>query len=130
MTISNCIEGGTDIHHIFPERYCKEQNLPSKKWNSIINKTPLHFKTNRSLGGNRPSDYCNSLIDKEIPPECLMQRVESHLIDFDLLLSDDFDAFFISRARKLLVLIEKAMRKKITDKDSEQTIQEYGTSLK
>ncbi|MBO5437767.1 MAG: hypothetical protein J6A23_08895, partial [Thermoguttaceae bacterium] len=84
----------------------------------------------RSLGGNRPSDYCNSLIDKEIPPECLMQRVESHLIDFDLLLSDDFDAFFISRARKLLVLIEKAMRKKITDKDSEQTIQEYGTSLK
>ncbi|MDO4424384.1 MAG: DUF262 domain-containing protein [Planctomycetia bacterium] len=130
MTISNCIEGGTDIHHIFPEKYCKEQNLYSKKWNSIINKTPLHSKTNRSLGGNRPSDYCNSLLNKGIKQENLMQSMESHLIDLNLLLSDDFDTFFISRARKLLGLIEKAMRKEITDKDSEQTIQEYGVSLK
>ncbi len=50
-----------DIHHIFPQSYCEKNNFDKRKWNSIINKTPLSYKTNRKIGGNAPSKYLKAL---------------------------------------------------------------------
>ena len=30
-----------DIHHIFPQAYCKRQGLDKRKWDCVVNKTPL-----------------------------------------------------------------------------------------
>ena len=65
----------------------------------------------------------------EIDEEKLRSRVESHLIDYDLFVIDDFDGYFISRAKTLMKVIEAAMGKSIADKGSEQTINIYGVSL-
>ena len=52
-----------------------------------------------------------------------------HLIDYDAFIRDDFDAYFIDRAKKLLSVIETAMGKTVADKASEQTIEAFGSAL-
>ena len=61
--INSMIES-PDIHHIFPEAFCKKENIPREKYNSIINKTPILPATNRSIGGNAPSKYTKSILKK------------------------------------------------------------------
>ena len=38
-----------DIHHIFPEAWCKNQKIEPAIYNSIVNKTPLASATNSAL---------------------------------------------------------------------------------
>ena len=61
-----------DIHHIFPQDWCKKQGIKPQVYDSIINKTPLSYRTNRIIGGVAPSEYLAKLekgIDKTPPIE-------------------------------------------------------------
>ncbi len=130
MNAAKSMDENPDIHHIFPEDYCRKMNYPQDKWNSIVNKTPLLASTNRSIGGDAPSCYCKKIMDSaEITEDELKARVESNLVDYDSFIVDDFDDYFISRAKAILKIVEKAMGKTIADKDAEQTIQQFGASL-
>lgn len=130
MDIVKSMDESPDIHHIFPEAYCKKMGFDKNKWNSIINKTPLLPASNRQIGGEAPSVYSKSIMKKaEIDAAELKYRVESHLINYDYLISDDFDQYFIARAKAILKVIEDAMGKTISDKGAEQTIKEYGCDL-
>ena len=105
-----------DIHHIFPQDWCKGQGIQSAVFDSIINKTPLSFRTNRIIGGVRPSQYLAKLEagNAETPAiECarLDAFLRSHLVNPDLLRKDDFEAFMQDRQKRLLALIENAMGK-------------------
>jgi hypothetical protein len=46
-----------DIHHILPQDWCKKHGIKPKVYDSIINKTPLSYRTNRIIGGVAPSEY-------------------------------------------------------------------------
>ena len=130
IDIVKSMDEAPDIHHIFPEAYCIKKGYKRDKWNSIINKTPLLPESNRMIGGEAPSVYSKKIMHKaEIDEEKLRSRVESHLIDYDLFVTDDFDGYFIARAKSLMKVIEAAMGKSIADKGSEQTINIYGVSL-
>ena len=130
MDIVKSMDESPDIHHIFPEAYCKKMRFDKNKWNSIVNKTPLLPASNRQIGGDAPSVYSKNIMKKaEINEADLRMRVESHLINYDYLVSDDFDHYFIARAKAILKVIEAAMGKNISDKGAEQTIKEYGCSL-
>jgi len=105
-----------DIHHIFPQKWCKLKNITPAVFDSIINKTPLSYKTNRMIGGVAPSMYLSKLEtgNKTNPPiqeERLNNYLSSHLIDPTLLRADQFDAFMLDRQKRLLALIEKATGK-------------------
>jgi hypothetical protein len=50
-----------DIHHIFPQHWCKDHKIKPKVFDSIINKTPLTYRTNRKIGGVAPSEYLSKL---------------------------------------------------------------------
>src|SRR5215831_1262161 len=50
-----------DIHHIFPQSWCKTHGIQPAAFDSIINKTPLSYKTNRMIGGVAPSEYLRKL---------------------------------------------------------------------
>lgn len=105
-----------DIHHIFPQAWCKGNNLPKDIFDSIINKTPLSYRTNRIIGGDAPSVYLAKLergnpTTPAITRDNLDQYLRSHLIDPALLRADSFDAFMADRQARLLALIEKAMGK-------------------
>ena len=105
-----------DIHHIFPQKWCKSHRIRPAVYDSIINKTPLSYRTNRIIGGVAPSDYLSKLekgsgTTPPIPRDRLNGYLRSHLIDPDLLRADSFDAFLANRQRRLLELIEHATAK-------------------
>lgn len=130
MDIVKSMDESPDIHHIFPEAYCIKMNYKKEKWNSIINKTPLLPASNRQIGGEAPSIYSKKIINQaEIDEDQLKKRVESHLINYSYFINDDFNHYFIERAKSLMKVIELAMGKDIADKGSEQTINLYGCSL-
>ena len=55
------------------------------------------------------------MADANIDEDQLRYRIESNLIDYDALAADDFETYFIDRAKKLLTIIEKAMGKKVAE---------------
>lgn len=105
-----------DIHHIFPQEWCKMQGFKPAVFDSIINKTPLSYRTNRIIGGVAPSEYLAKLESgsRATPPiasEKLDSYLQSHLIDPVILRADKFEAFMEDRQKRLLGLIEQAMGK-------------------
>ena len=130
IDIASSMDKAPDIHHIFPEAYCIKMRYKREKWNSIINKTPLFPASNRQIGGNAPSVYSKHIMRKAgIDEAVLRERIESNLVDYNCFIADDFDGYFIARAKALMKAIEAAMGKTIADKGSEQTINIYGVSL-
>jgi hypothetical protein len=119
-----------DIHHIFPQHWCKQQGIKPAVYDSIINKTPLSYRTNRIIGGVAPSEYIEKLEhgDKKSPaidPKQLDNYLLSHLIDPNIIRNDNFETFMIDRQKRLLTLIAQA-----TGKDAYTgTEQEEGTDI-
>ncbi len=119
-----------DIHHIFPEKWCKENKKESKEYNSIINRTPLSSRTNRILGGKAPSEYLNKIESEAKQPidsATLNARLESHLINPELLREDNYKSFFKARKLALAKLIGDAMGKPIIEIETED--QSWGDEI-
>lgn len=131
IDIVNSMLQTPDVHHIFPEAYCEKVGIKRQKYNSIVNKTPILPETNRAIGGNAPSQYTRAILKKVagLTEDELRQRIESHFVNYDALIANDFDTYFIDRAKKLLDLIESAMGKPVADRNAENTIQLFGASL-
>ena len=130
IEITSYFDLAIDIHHIFPKAYCKSKYKRSL-WNSSVNKAPLSSKTNRIIGGKAPSVYLNN-IEKQsnIDSPRLDEILKTHKIAPDLLRSDAFEKFIRDRASNLLDLIETAMSKRISGRNSDEVIHEYGDTLK
>lgn len=119
-----------DIHHIFPRDYCEKNGLPRQKWNSIVNKTAISYRTNRMIGGAAPSEYLQTIVKKNLVASATLDAyLGTHWIDAGLCRADDFDAFIVDRAKKLLNAIEAATGKTISGRDSDETKAAYGASL-
>jgi hypothetical protein len=104
----------TDIHHIFPQAWCKAKGIDAKRCDSIVNKTPISAGTNRKIGGNAPSVYLASLQKSAKIEDARMDEIlRTHLIDPAALRADDFDRFFEARSQALLAKIKKAMGKTV-----------------
>ena len=115
-------EVNLDIHHIFPQNWCKERGIPYKKYNCILNKTPLSYKANRKFGGDAPSDYLKGIQQEknvDISDEDMDKLIRSHQADPSLLRSDNYDDFVKDRSNRLSVLIEKAMGKSVVKNHTE-----------
>jgi hypothetical protein len=111
-----------DIHHVFPEAWCKSKGIKPEVYNSIVNKTPLSARTNRIVGNVAPSSYLARLEkggekNPAIAADRLSAILLSHEIDVGLLKADGFDAFFADRRGRLLKLIEVAMGKPAVRED-------------
>lgn len=130
MSVTNYIEERSDIHHIFPQDYCIGKNYDKKKWNSIINKTPLFFSTNRYIGGVAPSEYISKIVrNKGLTEQDVLNYASTHYINTELLKTDKFEEFIIDRAIRILDAIEEATGKKITDRASEDVINYFKIDL-
>ena len=111
-----------DIHHVFPEAWCKQRGIKPEVYNSIVNKTPLSARTNRIIGGVAPSTYLARLEKggEQNPPiaiDRLVSILRTHEIDNGVLRANDFDVFFNGRRERLLKLIETAMGKPAVRED-------------
>ena len=119
---------GIDIHHIFPKSYCVSKNYEYLKWDSVINKTPISYSTNREIGGAAPSVYL-ARIEKKVTSGDLRYYLAAHWIDMDDCRTDDFARFIVNRARKILDAIEKATGKPISGRNSDEVKQAFGDHL-
>jgi hypothetical protein len=115
-------EEGVDIHHIFPQKWCGDQKIDVKVYDTVINKTPLTYRTNRIIGGVAPSKYIAKLEngkggieDPSIPPAILDSYIKSHCISVEFLRADNFTEFMVERKKSLLKLIEAATGHNILD---------------
>jgi hypothetical protein len=104
-----------DIHHIFPEKWCKTAGIEPATYNSVINKTALAARTNRQIGGRAPSKYLPA-IEKAagIGAARMDEILGSHCIAPEPLRADRFWDFYAARAEALLRRIEAATGKSIT----------------
>ena len=111
---TNYYDEAIDIHHIFPQKWCEDNNISPNIYNSIINKAPLTAKTNRMIGGAAPSLYLETIKKKsQINDERLSEILTSHLIKKTTLNSDDFETFLDERKEELIFAIESATGKSV-----------------
>lgn len=105
-----------DVHHVFPEKWCKGQRIEKRVYDSIINKTPLSRRSNQSIGGSAPSEYLKRIQkDTGISQASLDDILRSHLIEPHFLRTDDFEGFYAARTLALSALIGSAMGKPVVD---------------
>ena len=104
-----------DIHHIFPEKWCRTFDIEHGTYNSVINKTAISARTNRQIGGRAPSKYL-AAVEKaaDIEHGRMNEILASHCITPEFLRADRFWSFYAARAETLLQRIEGATGKKIT----------------
>jgi len=131
IEITSFFDLAIDIHHIFPTSHCQKQGYSSQKWNSVVNKTPLSARTNRTIGGRAPSEYIAALEGghHKIPPNRVDELLASHKITPLLVRNDELELFIRDRARQLLDLIGAAMGKTITGRGSDEVVKEFGGPL-
>ena len=114
-----------DIHHVFPRAYCQRQGYDERRWNSVVNKTPLSTRTNQILGGDAPSLYLKR-VEQRASAGSISKALVSHAVNEELLRSDQFDEFMRDRAGRLLNLIERATAKAVAGRDSAETNSAFG----
>jgi hypothetical protein len=138
ISIESYFDKKLDIHHIFPRDWCDHESrrIPASKRDTIINKTAISARTNRSIGGRAPSEYLQRLRNSAGCDETRQRHIlETHLIDYDALSGDDFDRFLKSREDALIRQIETVIGKPVArtapqsldasgDSDSEEDAEE------
>jgi hypothetical protein len=96
-----------DIHHIFPQAWAKKNGIPSERYDTIVNKTPIFRETNQIISGGAPSAYLQR-IGGELGTEIkLVSVLATHRIELRHLEADAFDAFYDARKEALALLIEQ-----------------------
>jgi hypothetical protein len=104
-----------DIHHIFPVAWCEKNQINREDFDCIINKTPLSGRTNRIVSGDAPSKYLERVKRyAQVGDDDFKEILISHVLEPELLYSDDFKSFFSDRKERILKRIERAMGKNIS----------------
>lgn len=116
------VDLAVDIHHVFPQKWCNDNGIDDERRESIVNKTTISARTNRTIGGVAPSWYLRTVESRaQIAAERVDELLASHLIPAQKLRADDFDAYFAVRREALCKLVEAAIGKKV-QRDIDQGI--------
>jgi len=111
-------EVALDIHHIFPKAWCEGNGIPRRRYDTIVNKTPISYKANRMIGGIAPSKYLQKIQEHsqvQLDTAAMDQILASHRIPPQQLRIDDFEGFYQQRKQSLLSLIANAMGKQVIE---------------
>ena len=106
-----------DIHHIFPKAWCELNGIVPKRYNSVLNKTPISYKANRMIGGKAPSEYLAQLQGHktvQLDDEGMDAILRSHFINPMSLRSDDYPGFIEARRAQLVEQISEKMGKAVS----------------
>ena len=113
ITVHDLLLNRSDVHHLFPRKYLKEQGLQRGQYNQIANFALTQSEINISIGAKAPSIYFS-----ELEKQCnggkkkyggitdldeLMENLRTHCIPEEIFnsLADNYDQFLEER-RKLM----------------------------
>jgi hypothetical protein len=105
-----------DIHHIFPKAWCDANRITPKRYNSILNKTPISYKANRMIGGKAPNEYLIQLQSNktvQLDNSGMDSILTTHFIDPEPLRQNDYDGFIEARRSLLVKQISNVMGKAV-----------------
>ena len=116
ISVQTYFDEQIDVHHIFPQKWCQEQQLPREEYDCVLNKTALSARTNRIIGDKAPSEYIAKIqsaagIQKERMNEILL----SHRIDSVAIRNNDFHTFLNLRRESIIKLIESVIEKSVVN---------------
>ncbi|MEU6554622.1 DUF262 domain-containing protein [Streptomyces sp. NPDC046915] len=101
-----------DIRQVFPKTWFEHNGVNGLRMTSIVNKTPLSYRAQQTMGTSTPSAYLQSFERHTgSPGDWFDDIVGTHLIDPKPLRADDFEAFYRDRTARLLELVEREMGK-------------------
>ena len=130
IELTSYFDLAVDVHHIFPRDYCRTRPIEERRCNSVVNKAPITARTNRIIGGNAPSVYLAKLEhNHDVERNRLDSILRTHLVDPELLRADDFGGFLLARATRLVDMIERAMGKPVTGRDTDEVVAAFGGPL-
>ena len=105
-----------DVHHVFPQAWCKKAGIRPKVFDAIVNKTPLSKKSNILISGDAPSIYLKRIETKHgLSSTRLDDILRTHLIEPQFLRADDFQGFCDARLKALSTLISGALGKAVVE---------------
>jgi uncharacterized protein with ParB-like and HNH nuclease domain len=117
------LDGQQRLTSVFCSMFCRD-NMKTK------NKTQLSYRSNRIIQGDAPSMYLTRIVKQNnVSEDELNKALVSHLVNVSDIRGDDFQAYFIKRAKALLSLIGTAMGKPIQNLNSDEVIKDFGGSL-
>lgn len=95
-----------EYHHLFPKAWLKKSNSSDVPADVALNCALVTWKTNRQISSKSPSEYMKERFKAaSLGPEEIEDRLRTHLIPKEPLLSDDYENFLNNRAE----LIHKLM---------------------
>ncbi len=101
-----------DFRLVFPKGWFERARNKDPRMNSVVNKTPLSFRANKTISTRSPSNYLEMIArESGALTDWVDDLVSTHRIDPKTLRTADFDAFYRDRTERLLVLVEDAMGK-------------------
>jgi hypothetical protein len=101
-----------DIRQVFPRAWFEHNGVDGSWMASIVNKTPLSYRAQQTMGTSAPSAYLQSFERHTgSPGDWFDDVVGTHLIDPKTLRADDFEGFYRDRTARLLELVEREMGK-------------------
>ena len=92
-----------EYHHLFPDHFLKMKGFKEEQSFRALNCALITWKTNRVISDKPPLDYlleranANTLGEHEI-----RRRLESHMVDYDLLKAGDYERFLHDRANAVV----------------------------
>lgn len=108
------VDLAVDIHHIFPQKWCDNNGVDNEHRDSIVNKTAISARTNRTIGGAAPSSYLSVIESRaQVDAGRLDELLATHLVPAEHLRTDDFETYFRTRRESLCTLVESAIGKTV-----------------
>lgn len=90
-----------EFHHLYPVGILSGDRA-DERVNRALNCALITWTTNRKVGAQTPSSYISKrAAAASLGEEAVRQRLESHLIPYDALVADDYDAFLSARVDRI-----------------------------
>lgn len=97
-----------EYHHLFPDAYLKGLGYSSDQIYRSLNCALITWQTNRTISDQDPKWYLEKRSDGALLGEQeVRERLSSHLIPYDEMIAEDYQAFLLKRAE----LLHEAMLK-------------------
>jgi len=90
-----------EFHHLYPVGVLSGDRA-DERVNRALNCALISWTTNRKVGAQTPSAYISKRANAaSLGEEAVRQRLDSHLVPYDALVSDDYEGFLLARAERI-----------------------------
>ena len=103
-----------EYHHLFPRAWLEREGWKKGEADRALNCVLVSWRTNRTISDKAPAKYLEERLAGSSTDE-IEARLRSHLVPYDALLKENYDAFLKSRAE--LVLDEMRRLCGVTESD-------------